>query len=229
MVLQSLLGVESKPRISDLVNRIRSLIQLGLNDELVRKIELILKSIELRFRTYDAQAELLSLKGIAWIPTNKGLKKPDEPYVNLPELTKLVGDVAAYVSYSNRYGNIETYLGIRTTAKPDDVALYLLNLCQQKTVLDPKVYEDLYAYLARNFYQISWEIRKRLQQTEVVLLPDKKVFVKAENAYLTDRSRIFGDYRGYVKFIRTFKVPQQRLYLIGELICRWFRFPFGQA
>ena len=193
------IGVEDKPRIKDVITLVDNLIGKGFEPRTIRMMELIFKAIDRRFKShYQLDPQISVFKGKAWIPTTEGFKKPDETYIDSPNVRQYVGPEAPYLLFKERYENLENYLEILKEPKPDDVARFLSKLVSEKIELNKDVYEKLYSYLAKNYYRLSYDNMIELKTKEIIFIAQKKIFMKPEEVFLTDWSKIFGEYRGYI-------------------------------
>ncbi|MFX1443408.1 MAG: hypothetical protein ACFFHV_08345, partial [Promethearchaeota archaeon] len=152
------------------------------------------------------------LTELPFIPTTKGLKRPNEVYLQLEKITELLEDSVPY-PLINIPDKLVKKLRINENPIPEDVAIYLLdNLIKDKSLINKnfdkiiikKKFDKIYSYLGRaeNFNRLKIDTIKKLLNKPIVYLPRYHCFEKASKLILYSREAemIYGDKRNLIKY-----------------------------
>ncbi len=94
------------------------------------------------------QSELYYLLRIApWFPTTKGFRRPDETFLNKPDIREIFGDTVPYAS-EDLDPNLAEWLGVRSSATTEAVLRYLEQLAERPAAeVGADLLERIYSFL----------------------------------------------------------------------------------
>ncbi len=146
----------------------------------------------------EQKSEFLNLLQTSkWFPTNHGLKRPSEVFINKLEFKELFGNSISLseIKISNE---LASWLNVRTSATYQEILDFLRGLPVQTTeTVSLKLLKKIYAFISERWNQ---ESRDLFSKESLIFIPnsDKKWFYTDEVIWL-NKSEVFEDFFGYLE------------------------------
>jgi hypothetical protein len=157
--------------------------------------------IEYFYRTPQVQinkSEFLHfLRNSNWLPTNQGLKRPSEVFINQLEFKELFGNTIP-LSEIKISSELASWLNVKTSATYQEILDFLRSLPDQTTeTVSIKLLKKIYAFISERWKQ---ESRELFSKEPLIFIPksEKKWFFADEVIWL-NKSEVFEDFFGYLE------------------------------
>jgi len=138
-----------------------------------------------------------SLNNSAWVPTSKGFCRPNEVFVDRPEIRDFFGDTVPYLKLKMS-DKLLAWLKIRQTMTTEEMLGVLRNLASkvpQKT--DLSLIRRLYTFLKERW---STDLKSIFYNESLILVTQPTPrWLTAQQVIWTDREDVFGDAFGYLE------------------------------
>ncbi|MFX0070133.1 MAG: hypothetical protein ACFFAO_03495, partial [Candidatus Hermodarchaeota archaeon] len=182
-------------------------------NKILERLELIFNSLDKNDEKEGKKQLIFELKNKNSIPTNLGLKKPFETYMNEKEVSDLLGKSIPYpiIKISDK---LCRSLGINKKPIPQDVANYLLAVLKnQKSFVNNdlfpqapnKILDKIYSYLglSENFDSLNVKTKKKLMSQKIIYIPTLKKFEKASELIIFSKEAeiIYGKNKNLIKYV----------------------------
>jgi hypothetical protein len=138
---------------------------------------------------------LRCLKSAAWLPTNKGLCRPQDTFVNSPTIRLILGDTVPVLGAAMP-GSLIELLGIRQHASADVLISFLESL-SNRNAREPEAVARIYALLANE--RSSETIEAAFRKHPIILLNTAKGWYTSTEVVWSDRSQSLPDQFGYLE------------------------------
>lgn len=137
------------------------------------------------------------LRNAPWFPSTQGLKKPNQVFLDKPELREIFGDALPY-AIENPGQGVANWLNLRQTATSDDLMAYLKELAAQPAEqVDRKLVEKIYTFLTDRQGVI---IKDEFEKHPLILVTKPQPrWVTARQAVWPDLSAVFDDTYAYLE------------------------------
>ena len=186
------LGVRIKPRLDDVVRRVRAIIEQPPSVNSVNAVQKIVAHLGIRFKeTADLHTEPLNpLKTLTWLPARKGVNrwhKPSEVYAEFQSyLFETQADfIALAIQIQQSSTEFFTFVGVNDKPTTDQIVDHLLVCAEANTQVNTNIYKVL------NEKAADQAITK-LRNKNCLLLPSNK-YVAPEKVFWNDHA--FGRFR----------------------------------
>lgn len=185
------LGSPTKPRLIDVVARIRSLANTPPNESSVRSIGRIAEYLIDRMHFEQTLSDLFPLRSLAWLPEKNDRTRwysPTELYASYQESIfasqgKFLG---LPLPLQRKATSLMDFLGIKTIPEPPLVVAHLL-YCSENNI---PVKADMYQYLDQN---CDHSAVRNLRAKPCLYLPDRQKYIRPDHVFWGSHN--FGRFR----------------------------------
>ncbi len=161
-------------------------------------------------KNFDSEFKAYVLRG-KWFPTTKGLRQPNETFIDKPELREVFGDTLPYARFQPHKSVIDL-LGIRTEATGEQILTYLRDLAQQSPeTVSVDLVTKIYSFLSNRTVS---NLKEQFQQERLILATTPKpCWITVADAIWPDLSEVFGQTYVYLST----QYPDLRQFFVTQL------------
>lgn len=137
---------------------------------------------------------LYLLKTNFWLPTSKsGFARPNEVFLDKPEIKELLGDAVPYLNVDVKNENFIKALGINSAVNVKGV-LNTLKMLSTQMYTDKNIFKKLYVFLNENYEDNEVKIKTAFCENKIIYIPDAtQKYFSSKEVLWKDVSDIFGE------------------------------------